>query len=232
MPVELQVIRAGEFVCLDPDEHLDFEASKQALQSLAQACRKRGLDRALLDLRGLPVPAKPLFKPKQLAALIGTFRAAGFGRHQRLAVLYRSDPHGGARKFAFIGRIQGWQVQAFAEFEAALYWLSEEASSPVGGEGNEIPIPIRKRSGQGNKPSVSLSVQKSESIPVRPVRETPPGTLKRTAPLPKAGTPSRSRKRAGKKQIAWRCVQGWGGPDRPLILAAWNTLEARDSPGS
>ena len=41
MPVELQVIRASEFVCLDADELLDFEASKNALQGLAQACRKR-----------------------------------------------------------------------------------------------------------------------------------------------------------------------------------------------
>src|SRR5882757_5222142 len=111
MPLELQVIRASEFVRLDPDEHLDFAASKQALQTLAQACKKRGLDRALLDLRALPVPTTPLFTPTQLAALIGTFREAGFGRHQRLAVLYRSDPHGGARTFAFIGRIQGWQVR-------------------------------------------------------------------------------------------------------------------------
>jgi hypothetical protein len=51
MSAELQVIRANEFVCLDANEHLDFEASKKALQELAQACRKRGLNRALLDLR-------------------------------------------------------------------------------------------------------------------------------------------------------------------------------------
>src|SRR5882672_10912088 len=103
MPVELQVIRAGEFVRLDADEQLDFAASRKALQSLAWACQKRGLDHALLDLRALPVPAKPSFTPTQLAALVATFREAGFGRHQRLAVLYRSDPHGGARAFAFIG---------------------------------------------------------------------------------------------------------------------------------
>jgi hypothetical protein len=32
-------------------EHLDVKATKQALQSLAHACRERGLDRAMLDLR-------------------------------------------------------------------------------------------------------------------------------------------------------------------------------------
>ena len=41
MPVELQIIQASEFVRLDASEHLDFEASKQALQSMAKACRKR-----------------------------------------------------------------------------------------------------------------------------------------------------------------------------------------------
>jgi len=43
MPVELQIIRASGFVCLDTDEILDFEAGKQALQSLANGCHLRGL---------------------------------------------------------------------------------------------------------------------------------------------------------------------------------------------
>jgi hypothetical protein len=58
MPIQLHVIRASEFVRLDSQEYLDFEASKQALQGLARACRKRGLDRAMLDLRRLALPAK------------------------------------------------------------------------------------------------------------------------------------------------------------------------------
>lgn len=164
MPVELQVIQASEFVRLDGDEHLNFEESKRALQSLAQACRKRGLDRALLDLRRLPVPDQPLFTPTQLAALVDTFRAAGFGRQQRLAVLYRSDPHGGARTFAFIGRIRGWQVRAFDDFEAAVQWLSDATTRRHRQRENEIPIPITKRA--GSKLAVNFSGP-------RPVRQTP-----------------------------------------------------------
>src|SRR5947208_11951203 len=91
MSLELQVIRASEFVCLDPDEHLDFEASKKALQLLALACHKRGLNCAVVDLRSLPVPSKPQFTKTQLAALVGTFRDAGFSRQQRLALLYHQD---------------------------------------------------------------------------------------------------------------------------------------------
>ena len=169
MPVELQVIKASEFVALDGDEQLNFESSIKALQALAQACRKRGLDRALLDLRAMPVPAKPLFTPTQLAALIATFHQAGFGRNQRLAVLYRSDPHRGARTFAFIGRIQGWQVRAFSEFEEALHWLSEETTPEAAECGeNEIPIPILKRQSEVKKLSVDLPVGGN----VRQVRKT------------------------------------------------------------
>src|SRR4051812_26676501 len=101
MPLELEIIRASEFVRLSAKGHLDFAASKQALRDLAYACHKRGLTRALLDLRELPPPPQPLFTPGELAALVETFREAGFSRRQRLAVLYRTDPHSGARTFAF-----------------------------------------------------------------------------------------------------------------------------------
>ena len=40
MPVELEIIRASEFILLNPQERLDLEASKNALRALAQACRK------------------------------------------------------------------------------------------------------------------------------------------------------------------------------------------------
>ena len=107
MPLELQIIRANEFVRLGPEELLDLQETKKVLQSLAQACRKRGIDRALMDLRHLPVPDKPLFTPTQLAALVDTFREAGVTEGQRLAILYREDPFHGARMFAFISAMRG-----------------------------------------------------------------------------------------------------------------------------
>ncbi len=126
MPVELHVIRANEFICLDPDEHLDFEASKKALQALAQACWKRGIGRAMLDLRGIPIPDKPKFTTKELAALVNTFHDAGFTRKQRRAILYEWDVYGGVRNFTFFSRLRGLQVQAFPEFETAMLWLWKE----------------------------------------------------------------------------------------------------------
>ena len=144
MPIDLQIIRASEFIRLDPQQHLDFEASKLALRALAQACRKRGLNRALLDLRTLPVPDKPRFTTKEIAALVSAFRDAGFSRRQRLAILYRHDVYGGVRNFAFFSRMRGLDVQAFTDFEEAFNWLSEDREAR-GEEGRgEVPVPITK----------------------------------------------------------------------------------------
>jgi hypothetical protein len=143
-PIELQIIRANEFVCLDANELLDFEATKKVLQGLALACRKRGLDRAMLDLRAVPVPAKPHFTLEELAELVATFAQAGFTRHQRLAILYQHDVYGGVRNFAFFSKMHGLQVQAFHDFEEALYWLST-GHDDVTELQTGIPVPIKKR---------------------------------------------------------------------------------------
>ena len=159
MPLELQIISASEFVRVGTQGHLNFEASKQALAVLAQACRKRGVDRALLDLRALPIPTRPLFTSSELALLVGTFREAGFGRHQRLAVLYRSDPHGGARTFAFISRLRGWQVRAFGDFEEAFVWLSEEKQRRSQPDEQQIPIKIAQPKGDLKRTRTRLTVE-------------------------------------------------------------------------
>ncbi|HUA65603.1 MAG TPA: hypothetical protein VME24_07135, partial [Alphaproteobacteria bacterium] len=73
MPIELQVIRAIDFVRLDADEHVNFEESKKVLQELALTCRMRGLDRAMMDIRDIPIPDKPRFTDAELAALVSAF---------------------------------------------------------------------------------------------------------------------------------------------------------------
>src|SRR5688572_11556756 len=153
MPTELQIIRANEFVALDPHRHLDFQATREALHVLAVACRLRGIHRAMLDLRTLPIPARRLFTPSELAALVETFREVGFSRQQRLAILYRSDPHGGARLFAFISTVRGWLVRAFSDFERAFLWLSEEKATgkQLKLRGEEIPIHFRENSARANQ---------------------------------------------------------------------------------
>ena len=157
MPIELNLIRASEFVRLDADEHIDFEASKRTLQDLAIACWKRGIGRAMLDIRDIPIPDKPRFTHSELAAMAGAFREAGFTRQQRLAILYKIDVYGGVRNFTFFSKLRGLQVQAFDDFEAAFYWLTDERSAELM-RGEDIPIlrpDAKKRMGElvgGTKP--------------------------------------------------------------------------------
>jgi hypothetical protein len=124
MPMELQIIRAQEFIRLGAKGNFDLKASKAVLAQLAGACCKRGINQALLDLRALQPGPKPVFSPNDLVALVNTFHQVGFTHKQRLAVLYGSDPHHRARLFAFIAKLRGWKVQAFDSFEAAVMWLS------------------------------------------------------------------------------------------------------------
>ena len=53
MPMELQIIRAQEFIRLGAHGNFDLDASKAVLAQLAAACWKRGINQALLDLRAL-----------------------------------------------------------------------------------------------------------------------------------------------------------------------------------
>ena len=129
MPLELQIIRAHEFIRMGAQGRFDVAASKAVLADLARACRKRGLHQALLDLRALKPGPVPVFKPKDLVMLVSTFYDIGFNKKDRLAVLYSSDPHRRARLFAFISRIKGWSVGAFQNFEEALAWLAANGHS-------------------------------------------------------------------------------------------------------
>jgi hypothetical protein len=159
MAIQLQIIRASEFIRMDAHKHLDLRASKEALRALAETCRKRAIDRVMIDLRTLPVLARPHFTTAELTALVSTFREAGFTREQRLAVLYQHDPHGGIRSFAFISRMRGLQVEAFNEFESALYWLAETPAKISVRVSTGVAIPIGTRASDGKKRPASLPVQ-------------------------------------------------------------------------
>ncbi len=164
MPVELHIIRASEFICLDADEHLDLEASKQVLRSLALACRKRAIPCALIDLRTLPMLPRPHFTKTELAALVQAFHEAGFSREQRLAVLYSHDLYGGIRDFAFFSRLRGLQVQAFVDFEAALQWLSQMQGTATEEQPGAAGVPIATPSTQTRKLAVNAAPEPEATV--------------------------------------------------------------------
>jgi formylglycine-generating enzyme required for sulfatase activity len=183
MPIELQIIRAQEFVRLGAHGHFDLKVSKTVLANLARACCKRGICQALLDLRDLHPGPKPVFSPNDLVTLVNTFREVGFTHKQRLAVLYGSDPHHRARLFAFIAKLRGWKVQAFDSYENAIIWLSG---------GDEL------------KPETELNPDQPQKVPVRkhrdllaavkPVPQPKITFLKTPAVLPRKARPVKSRR--------------------------------------
>jgi hypothetical protein len=161
MPLELQVIRASDFIRLGAEGHFDFAASKLVLAELARACRKRGIDRAMLDLRALHPGPTPIFTPTDLANLVNTFREIGFTHQQKLAVLYADDRHHRARMFAFIGNLRGWHVAAFRSFEEAMVWLSDDEKAVTAetesrsGE-QSVPLKVRETGERRAKPQTKI----------------------------------------------------------------------------
>ena len=155
MPLDLQIIRASEFIRLGAQGHFDLAASKAALAEIAAACRKRGINQALLDLRGLRPGPKPVFSPADLIELVNTFREVGFTHEERLAILYHSDPHHRARLFAFLSIVRGWNVRAFGDFEQAILWLGEGTAPATAAPRSpgEKRIPVRDRKRESNRPA-------------------------------------------------------------------------------
>ena len=172
MPLDLQIIRASEFIRLGAQGHFDLAASKAALAEIAAACRKRGINQALLDLRGLRPGPKPVFSPADLIELVNTFREVGFTHEERLAILYHSDPHHRARLFAFLSIVRGWSVQAFGDFEKAIHWLSGGATAAAGVTPSppEKRIPVRELKREVNPPARPSRPKAGKSRPPSPAR--------------------------------------------------------------
>src|SRR6185312_15030389 len=126
MSVQLEIIRAAEFIRFGGKGEFDLVATCAALHALAEACKRRGMSRALLDGRN----ARAELSPNELAAIVNAFCEIGFTKDLRLAILHSADRYQRARLFAFISRIKGWNVRAFGDFEQAMYWLSKEEDLP------------------------------------------------------------------------------------------------------
>jgi hypothetical protein len=154
--MDLELIRAGEFIRLNATGTFDLTASKLALIRIAHACQKRGIDRAIFDLRELDPLPKARLSRADLTALINSFPYLGFSRTNRLALLYEADPHGRARLFEFITSMHGWQVRGFRNFEDAMFWLWQ---------GDEEDVPAVRRSKQ-DKHDKHVAPDESPYVPV------------------------------------------------------------------
>ena len=178
MPVELQIIRAREFIRLGAADRLDLASSREMIRQLAHACHRRGIDRALLDLREVQTGDTPMLSRKDLGALVNTFCSSGFSDRLRLVVLYSSDPHHRARIFALMNVLRGWNVKASENFEEALHWLSDEQDIPNRTEPKVQEVPVRK--------TRRLCAPAPRPVPVRDKT----GRQKKTPPRERAHTRS------------------------------------------
>lgn len=121
MPVDLQIIRACEFVRVNTRGEFDLERTRRVLMALANACRKRGISRALIDVR----EATSNLTPNDLAALVTVFKEHTASRELRLAIIHKRDQNYRAKLFAFFSAMRGRTVRTFESFEEGLTWLSE-----------------------------------------------------------------------------------------------------------
>src|SRR4051812_8222611 len=108
MPTELQIIRACEFIRVGAQGDFDFENTRATLATLVEACRKRGVDRALLDVRG----AISNLTSNDLANLVNAFGDAAGTKRMRLAILHSDGQNERARLFAFFSALRGRKVRA------------------------------------------------------------------------------------------------------------------------
>jgi hypothetical protein len=140
MPVDIQIIRACEFVRMGSHGEFDFDSTHEVLMTLAAACHKRGVERALLDVRN----STSNLTPDDLGKLIRGFSKAVATKRFRLAVLHTEQQNYRATLFAFFGAMVGRKVRASVNFEDALGWLSTPDDLNDESDGSE-EVPIKAR---------------------------------------------------------------------------------------
>jgi hypothetical protein len=190
MPLELQVIRASEFIRLGAHGRHDLATSRKILKQLAAACRRRGIERAMLDLRDVHPGRAPMLTREDLASLVNTFCTIGFSQRLRLVLLYSADPHHRARMFALMSILHGWSVKASENFEEALHWLSQEDGAEDQAESTAQEVPIRATRTTAD-PARRIQVRKETG---KHQKTPPPGR----SPSPRAGSRNVSLKRTPK----------------------------------
>ena len=199
-----EIIRAAEYIRFGGKGEFDLVASCAALHSLAEACNRRGINRAMLDGRN----ARAELSPNELAALVNAFVDIGFTRDLHLAILHPAERYQRARLFAFISRIKGWNVRAFGDFERAMpgFPAIKFATNPNRFLAHRKQVSVNHDGGETNHPHKTLSSPAGTSSSVGTSRQK----LARfkmpwVVPIHGLGTPD---------------CRGELKPDRPRHLAA------------
>jgi hypothetical protein len=143
MPIDIEIIRASEFIRLGTHGKFDFESTRAVLLKMTDACGKRRIERALIDIRD----ASSTLTREDLVALAKVFGESVVSKRLRVAILHKNEQGGRAKLFAFLNAIQGRYMRAFETFEKALFWLSTEKDSDTqfDASAQAVPIQVPKR---------------------------------------------------------------------------------------
>lgn len=134
MRLDTQIIPANTFLRTTATGELDFPKTKAILQQAVGKAEHSSLE-ILLDFRHAS-SCGPL-SPSQLWRLVQTFEQHPSLRGRKIALLLNgSAPGTKAAIFELCANSRGFQVQAFKDFEKALYWLAnlKGNSAPDAGE--------------------------------------------------------------------------------------------------
>jgi len=116
MPTTLTFIHTEEFIRATPDGTLDLEESRKLLTALVSAIKKTAASHAL----GGATPRLSRYELLQLGMAVGTQSALKAGR---IALLVPLDQTEDAEFLESVARLEGANLRAFVDFEAAITWL-------------------------------------------------------------------------------------------------------------
>jgi hypothetical protein len=124
MPFAVHVIRGRDFVRLDATGHIDMASSRALLSDAIWVCVRSKVGRVLIDVREA---TSTEITVAQIGLLVDVCRQiAPADDVHRIAILNRPiDDYDRAELLAAAARQEGWNIQAFRNFEDAFLWLSE-----------------------------------------------------------------------------------------------------------
>ncbi len=119
--LNLQIIKAGDFIKSTPEGNLDLKASMKGLAQIAAAGADLHDYTVLIDLRDV-ISRLSMADTFDLALGLSKY---GDTFRRKTAVLARADEDlKQARLFEEVAQKRGFDVRAFTVFEDAMYWLS------------------------------------------------------------------------------------------------------------
>ena len=128
MAVEVRIIPIKEFLRTDVSGNLDLERSLLILGDLVEECKKRSVDRILIDTREATSNASML----DVWTLARKLTHSGL--KAQVAVVNRpKDDFDRGAFLVLCAMNRGYQLKASQDFEAAFTWLNEDEPSPSSG---------------------------------------------------------------------------------------------------